>query len=143
MAESQRSVSAEAAAFRILGRLDIYEDDLQVLAQGLCPETQLKLAAQIATLRTEATCLPQLIVPWVEFLISHERLLQSFAIAVSTSEPLDEIERHIELVLNLRGECLELLTGKRQLSRTWAAVARTETVYETCPVHRRFAAADR
>lgn len=125
MLASQRSVSAEAsAAFRILGRLDIYEDDLQVLAQGLCPETQLKLAAQIATLRTEATCLPQLIVPWIEFLISHERLLQSFAINDSVSAGLDELEKHIDLVLKLRGECLELLTGKRQLSRTWAAEAR-------------------
>jgi len=125
MLASQRSVSAEAsAAFRILGRLDIYEDDLQVLAQGLCPETQLKLAAQITTLRAEATCLPQLIVPWIEFLISHERLLQSFAINDSVSAGLDELEKHIDLVLKLRGECLELLTGKRQLSRTWPAEAR-------------------
>jgi hypothetical protein len=116
MSASQQPGHVHAAAFRILSYLDTYEDDLRSLAEEPCSATQASLAAQIATMRAEATLLPQLIVRWIEFLISHERLLQSLAITSSICDRLDDVEKHIGLLLRLQDACLELLTGKQQLS---------------------------
>jgi hypothetical protein len=132
MSASRQPAAAEAAAFRILSSLDIYEDDLRVLTEGPRPECQRRLAAQIEAMRSEATLLPQLVVPWIEFLISHERLIQSLAIDSSLCDRLDALEKHIGLLLKLQGECLKLLTRKRQILYASRIVTRQQDDRRPC-----------
>ena len=119
MSGTQTPPCAGAAAFRLLGYLDVYEDDLRLVTEEWpCPHTRARLGAQIDFMRSEAAALPQLIVPWVEFLISHETLIEALGHAGSTLERLDQLENHIQLILGLQGECLEVLTGKRHMLQT-------------------------
>ena len=117
MSAPRQPALAAAAAFRLLAHLDTYENDLRVFAEEWpCSESQAMLARQLDTMRSEATVLPKLIVSWLELLLSHERLIRSFTMAASTCERLDELEKHIGLVLHLQRECLDLLTGQPHLA---------------------------
>jgi len=115
MSASQQPHLSKPAAFRIMGHLDTYADHLRELAEAW-PDRATQEACvkhDISEMKCEALALPHLIVPWMEFLLPHQRLLQAFARTESICDRLDLLESHIGLLLDFQAKCLEVISGHR------------------------------
>jgi hypothetical protein len=99
-----------AIAFRLLGHLDIYEDQIRQLAEAWPDDgAYAEVSALMNLMRAEAASLPKLMAQWVEFMISHTETIQCLSNASALSTRLDRLERHIAHLLDLQARCLAMI----------------------------------
>lgn len=104
-----RSVSA--AAYRLLTRLDAYACRLESLADRWPSEDAYLQATEVLdTMRLEARQLAPLHADWVRLVISHAETIQAFHRCQDIGERLDALERHVGIVLEVEGRCLQMAT---------------------------------
>ena len=113
-----RAGFAVTVAIRLIGMLedyvDVMADVVDVWPDDLHRERR---QALMSIMRAEAASLPQIRVPWVDFLISHGNLIVKLSTDLPTEpQRFDLLETHVGKVLDIQGRCLELATGKRRLS---------------------------
>jgi hypothetical protein len=108
-----------AIAFRLLGHLDIYEDQIRRLAEAWPDEgAYAEVTALMNLMRAEAAALPKLMAQWVEFMISHTETIQCLSSAPARATRLDRLERHFALLLDLEARCLTMIAPEAG-TRLW------------------------
>jgi hypothetical protein len=116
---ASQAPSIDAAAFQLAAALDQYERDVaHLLASWLDVDRYHAVTGHVDRIRSFASVLPQVSVPWVELLIAHSELMHSlwrlrFAQdGTDRGMPAGVLARHAATVSAMRMHCLRLLASE-------------------------------
>lgn len=111
--------SIDAVAFQLAAALDQYERDVARLVESwLDVDLYHAVTGHVSRVRSFASALPQVSVPWVELLIAHSELVHAlwrlrFAQdGTDRGMPADVLARHAASVAAMRTHCLRLLASE-------------------------------